>query len=219
MHYATRFAALALPASLVVALNCQPAVAYTFTFFDVSAYNSNTAIMDATLGVTGYTIEDFEDASLDSGIVVTGDVITVSHNNVNVAWDGTDSLRFGGDPITVTLPIAAGSVGFAISEVNNDCASCTLAINGGTPISLPTLTGFDAAFNDADATRNIYIRIEPEGSDAAISSFAFDPSEGTTIDHIAFSAGASGTPEPSALVLSMLGLVALPMKRRRRRRS
>ena len=78
-------------------------------FFSGSVYNPiNTAAMDATLGVTGYTIDNFETTTLLSGLTITlsGGVTTTTWaslpatfdqgfcpGNLTVgAWDGTHTV-------------------------------------------------------------------------------------------------------------------------------
>ena len=75
------------------------------SFFAPSSYNSNTAAMNSTLGITGFTIEDFEDTTLLSGLSIrhsggqfpspvtwTSLPATFDQNShfstVNNAWDG-----------------------------------------------------------------------------------------------------------------------------------
>ena len=77
------------------------------TFFAPSSYNSNTATMNTTLGITGYTIEDFEDTTLLSGlsirhsggqfaVPVTWTSLPATFDpstfpvSVNNAWDGNN---------------------------------------------------------------------------------------------------------------------------------
>ena len=43
----------------------------SLNFFPVSAFNANTSTMDATLGVSGFTIDNFETTSLIPGLSIT----------------------------------------------------------------------------------------------------------------------------------------------------
>ena len=40
-------------------------------FFPASDFNANTSVMDAALGITGYTIDTFEQTPLISGLTIT----------------------------------------------------------------------------------------------------------------------------------------------------
>ena len=67
----SRFALSVLAAVLAVVVSAGPANAITLTFFPASAYNSNTSIMDATLGLAGFTIDDFETLPFIPGLTLT----------------------------------------------------------------------------------------------------------------------------------------------------
>lgn len=68
--FARRNLVALLTAAVLIAAS--PAQAgYTVTVFPISTYSANTAAMDATLGITGYVIEDFEDATFVPGMSVT----------------------------------------------------------------------------------------------------------------------------------------------------
>jgi hypothetical protein len=91
-------------------LNVQRANAdIQLNFFPVSDYNTNTATMDATLGITGYTIDSFESTTLIPNLSVTlsGGVTTTTYTGslpnvfnentcpgltTNAAWDGVNTL-------------------------------------------------------------------------------------------------------------------------------
>jgi hypothetical protein len=64
---------------------------YIVTTFSGSAYNSNGAVMDATLGITGYTIEGFESKTLTSGLSITfsGNIPTVTLTSLPNLFDPT----------------------------------------------------------------------------------------------------------------------------------
>lgn len=78
--------------------------AIVVTFVPASAFNANTAVMDAALGISGSIIEDFEDTTLINGLSIrlSGGVATTVWNSLpNLsnaatcgsngigAWDGT----------------------------------------------------------------------------------------------------------------------------------
>lgn len=86
-------------------LSFQAHAGIILNFFPVTDYNANSAIMDATLGTTGYTIVNFETTTLIPGvtIVLTGGVPTTTFAALpalldqgacpgltdNSSWDGT----------------------------------------------------------------------------------------------------------------------------------
>lgn len=43
----------------------------TLTFYPASTFNSNTSVMDAALGITGYSIDNFESTTLLPGLTIT----------------------------------------------------------------------------------------------------------------------------------------------------
>lgn len=51
--------------------SCQ--AGYVVTAFAGTVYSANTAAMDAALGISGYTIEDFEDTVLIPGLTISFD--------------------------------------------------------------------------------------------------------------------------------------------------
>lgn len=49
----------------------QSTMAVTLNFFSASTYSADTALMDQTLGINGFLIEDFEATSLLNGLSLT----------------------------------------------------------------------------------------------------------------------------------------------------
>jgi len=116
------------------------------TFFPGSDFNSNTAAMDATLGITGYQIDGFESTTLLPGLTISlsggvpsttwtslpalfdGD--TFSSFTQNQSWDGTHEVgnATGNLPNSITTPsnianlitfnYAAGALSFGIGLSN-----------------------------------------------------------------------------------------------------
>ncbi len=107
--------------------------------FSTSSYNSDTAAMDSTLGITGYTIEDFEDTTLVSGLSVKLDFRSPSPNSETTwttlpgtptslgvdPWDGShslastldngDTLNNRAQAVTFLFDSGASSVGIGLS--------------------------------------------------------------------------------------------------------
>ena len=77
-------------------------------FFPVSAFNANTATMDATLGTTGFTVDTFETTTLIPGLTITLsggvplttltslpallDTSVCGSLSANSQWDGADAV-------------------------------------------------------------------------------------------------------------------------------
>jgi len=92
-------------ATAVLDLRPAPNGSVTATFFPATDYNANTAAMDATLGITGYTVDTFETTDLIPGLTIqlSGAVPTTNWTSLpnlfdentcpplhqNQAWDGT----------------------------------------------------------------------------------------------------------------------------------
>lgn len=117
------FAFMVIPAAIHVA-----AAAPILTFFPNTAYNPNTAVMDATLGTTGRLTDNFETTTLLPGltIVLSGGVATTTESTLpalfngdsfssftaNQFWDGTHtaSNAIGNLPNSVTNPTNLGNL-------------------------------------------------------------------------------------------------------------
>lgn len=151
------FLSLILPAVFCLAAST-PAGAYTLNHFAGTVYDPNTAAMDAALGITGYTIEDFEDVNLVVDLSIefanpNAGPISVLPNLYNVdtspfpenEWDGTHALvntptnqawSIVGESnlaLTTTFHIAGGASAFGIGLSNFQPESLidhTIQING-----------------------------------------------------------------------------------------
>jgi hypothetical protein len=109
------------------------------TWFPASSFNSNTAAMDATLGITGYLEDTFETTTLIPGLSITlsGSVPSTTWNalpstfnpitqgdgfETNTQWDGTDVVDNGTNnqlhnnpwASVITFNYAAGATSFGI---------------------------------------------------------------------------------------------------------
>lgn len=121
------------------------AASISLTFFPSSMYNANTAVMDGALGITGYTIDTFEQTSLLPGLTVTlsgGVPVTTWSALPNLldesscgglsaaAWDGThyasnlttNQLSNCNSPAniasSITFDYAPGTTSFAVGLSN-----------------------------------------------------------------------------------------------------
>jgi len=116
---------LTFTAAVLLALAATQAdAAILLTWFPASDYNSNTSAMNATLGITGDTIDTFETTTLIPGLTITlsGGVTTTTwtslpnlNNSTSLscnigAWDGTDVAS---NEIANQLSSCSQSTGFA----------------------------------------------------------------------------------------------------------
>jgi len=103
-----RLAVFGLMSFWLAAMQGNARASIVLTFFPVSDFNPNSALMDATLGLTGYTIDGFESTTLISGLTISlsGGVPSTTLTSLpnlfnentcgnltqNAAWDGTDTV-------------------------------------------------------------------------------------------------------------------------------
>ena len=210
--------------SLMMVCMGTTAGAYDITAFDPSVYDGDTAVMDAALGITGYTIEDFEDGTLVPDLTLTGfGFFSFPEGGGSEVWDGSNLARFYGIPeanpgaLNFNVDGGAGSVGIGLSSVDQPFvggAANRLRINGGPWIDIDDTT-FPNLPKALDQ-RHGYLRIDQGPGDAPITIVEIaDPSDETLkMDHVAF----KPVPEPSTCVLSAIGLVGLGLVGWRRRR-
>jgi hypothetical protein len=178
MNYWNAFAAL------LFAIAPVRGEAYVISGFGPSSYDPDTAAMDATLGVLGFTIEDFEDAGLVPGLSVefthTGlgpmtslpglldsDPVFFRRDFPNHAWDGSHIL-YTPQPSDIVsaliIRIAGGarSFGIALSDYHPDTQ--LWAINGQLTGTVGQIPNFFAT----DTGRNGYLRIDASPGDTPI---------------------------------------------------
>jgi len=102
------FAFFGLMSVCLAAIQTNAQASIVLTFFPASDFNSNSALMDTTLGLTGYTIDGFESTTLISGLTISlsGGVPSTTWTSLpalfnentcpglttNAAWDGTDTV-------------------------------------------------------------------------------------------------------------------------------
>ena len=188
--------------------------AYTITTFAGSVYNTNTAVMDATLGIDdGFTVEDFEDSTLIEGLNVTftDGRTTPNLSTASYYWDGSQHLQnyTNGPWVGVTFSFDESVSVFAVGTSYFDTGNGTdyIYLNGSsTPLTnLQAHSGFVTG-----STRNLYIIIEA-GAGETIESVYF-PSSNSGSDRINFDhlAVKAAVPEPSSLFLLLtFGIISL----------
>lgn len=127
--------------------------AYIVTAFAGSVYSPNTAAMDAALGISGYTIEDFEDTVLISGLTISFNGLIPQDKSYTILpktfdsasdsqtannyWDGTKVLTNAGNGLngpflptastntTFTLATGAPVVGIGLANFQSALSSPT----------------------------------------------------------------------------------------------
>src|SRR5579875_3078899 len=100
---------LAVSVAFGVLFEAPLSAAPVVTVFPVSVYSSNTAAMDASLGITGFQIDEFESTALLAGVTLSmsGDAVTTPTTVTSLAnlysvgslavtandnWDGPNVL-------------------------------------------------------------------------------------------------------------------------------
>lgn len=191
------------------------ASAYTVTVFGPAVHDSDTAAMDAVLGVSGALIEDFEDLTLIPGLTEahgTGNLTLPSPGSSS--WDGGNLISIQNAPILFTYAPGATTFGVGISGDQLLAGSVgpeTFRINGDVALTFDLA---DFAEYQVGPLRNGYIRIDAELGDLPITSVLFtSPDSGDTVsfDHLAL----VQVPEPGTLALLAGALLALSAARRR----
>lgn len=202
------------------------AYALQFTTYSPSVYNTDTAVMDASLGLTDMVIEDFEDVNLISGLSVSwgsGAPVTTLGGMIDqdgCEWDGIHALHnqlysemsFFYEPGTTVF-------GIGLSQFEADRqASVSVLVNGNVEI-FNIMT--DPNFRDADwgyPWRNLYLKIETDPGEI-ITAVGFDltpySTDGVFFDHIAV----DPVPEPATMLLLGSGLAGLAGIRRKFKKS
>jgi hypothetical protein len=176
--------------------------ALIFTYLPASTFNSNTATMDAALGVTGYAIENFETTALLSGLSITlsGNLATATYPPLpnlydvtldpfatNNEWAGTKvvtnlqgnqigtSQRW--DSITFTYAPRTTSFGIGLSNFQStNPAAPQFPITNHTlfvnGVAQGTLETLAGSNFTPGLVRNVYIRIDATGG-TVINSVGF----------------------------------------------
>jgi uncharacterized protein YjbI with pentapeptide repeats len=174
---------------------------FTVTSFDPTVVFSGTspaqqAALDAAVGITGYTIEDFEDLSFVPGLTVSGGVFGQSLNSAwpDAVWDGSstylDQALTGSG---VVFSIAGGTSSFGIGLGDIDVADVNLFVNGqdlGSIMALPNWRKL------GDNVRDVYLRVDAAPGEIITSvrieqGTASTFNDGIFFDHVAFDPGAT----------------------------
>ena len=216
---------------MLFAASAMPVQAFEITHFSGAIYSPDTSSMDTLLGITGYTIENFEDVVLVPGLSISYtnpnfgpvNVLPTVYNEaavgnyINNLWDGSHALvntpqnqewnqpgiGLGSlvDRITFHLDGGATSFGIGFGNFQSDLVDHELLVNGVSQVSAIETL---PGWISGINTRNGYIRIDAEPGEL-INSVSFDIGIGTRdgliFDRLAFT---TAVPEPS----SLLGVLA-----------
>jgi len=74
----------------LISESCQ--AGFVVTSFAGSSYSANTVAMDAALGISGYTVEDFEDTALISGLTISFEGLIPENKSGGRFTDGQQLL-------------------------------------------------------------------------------------------------------------------------------
>lgn len=220
--------------SAAVALAPAGASAYTLTTFGQAIYSADTAAMDAALGISGMSIEDFADTTLIPGLAIRfdnpngGPLTTLPANFTFLAeqaWDNPGAPSFlinrpdqlNQAPYSDTTFLVAGGTsrfGIGLSNFQTFLNEADLLVNGtnfGHVSALPNYV------DGGPTIKNLYLLVSADPGDAPITSVTFDnldTVDAHLFDHLAIDAAA--VPAPPAVWLLGTGLAALALRRGRR---
>jgi len=210
------------PAILIMSV-ASTASGFTITGFAPTVYDSNTAAMDAALGVTGHVVEDFEDLTFAPGLTIAYETHGIFPHDFDTTsdanWDTTRNLKvYGGTTSIVNtgprFSFAEGLSSFGIGIGNMTSTDWFIEVNATTTL-VTNIVGQVPNF-DSIGNRNVYLIIEPEAGETIDSVFIHRTPGGDRIhlDHLTFEVA---VPEPATAQLLVWGLIGLAIQGRRRR--
>lgn len=211
--------------------------AFNFTVFPAAQWG----VSDATLGVTGYTIEDFEDVNLAAGLQVSvaspnggygptstlpatfmpsqdlfGTAFTFGGGGV---WDGTRGIINTRTNQTFSYS-DGGSWGDLIFHFSAPARSVGFSVqqadlDGVFRINGVAITSFSSIGLPLNGLRQGYIRIDATGTDTISTLMIDNGTSGNFGDGLMIDHVAFN-PVPEPTTLAVLGAFALAARRRRR---
>jgi Putative Ig domain/Galactose oxidase, central domain/Kelch motif len=121
-------------ATAVLNIDAVPNAGIALHFFPNTAFNTDTAAMDATLGTTGYTIDSFETTALIPGLT-----IQLSGGVPTTTWTSLPNLLDGDVCPGLTSGQAWDGTNTSSNQISNQITGCT------EPSGLATLTTLNYA--------------------------------------------------------------------------
>ena len=215
---------------------------YTLTTWDpddvfVGADPASLVIFDATVGITDYAIESFEDPILMPGLTIEGgevattatvDPLHMSTEFPDSLWDYSTSLGLNVDAsltpgdVVFALPGGIRSFGIGIGDVESNVI---LLVNGQNFGFVRSLPNFKVTNNVPNQPRQIYIRIDSNEGFPDIAEVRFAQLGGGSGDILYFDrlaiSPASTVPIPGVGIMGGVGaavtMIAIGIAAMRRR--
>ena len=196
------FCVLAATCALTVAGFGDPAAAYQLTAFAPAVFDANAGNLpafDTAVGISGFTIEDFEDERLVAGVTVElemrpintvfpADLLVPFEEQPSPIWDG--SVAGIGNPnfsdVAFRFDCGATSVGIGVADVES---LLKLVINGGSQefeLHPVPPAGFVLHGVSPDQMKNGYLRVDVEPGNPPIEEIRFVQPAGGGPDAIYF---------------------------------
>jgi hypothetical protein len=141
-------------AALLSFIGINSAQAVSITFFPPTAFSSNPTILNQNVGITGYTIEDFEDTTLIPGLSInlSGDIpnttfTTLPNLSVPLAatWDGNHTLTNIPDNINKSLAVCLACAKLTTFNFSTGVTSVGIGLSGFQSLNPPPLIPGDVA--------------------------------------------------------------------------
>lgn len=220
----------------IVALGPAPGLAYTLTTFGQGIYDADTAAMDAALGITGMSIEDFSDTTLIPGLTISfenpagGPLATLPANFTFLAeqaWDNPGAPSFlinrpdqlNQAPYSDTTFIVSGGTtrfGIGLSNFQTFLNETDLLING---VNFGRVSALPNYVDGGPTIKNLYLLISADVGDSLITAVKFDnldTVDAHLFDHLAIDAAV--VPLPPAVWLLGTAVASVALRGRWRRK-
>lgn len=193
---------------------------FTYSMKNRTLYNPDQSVMNQNLGISGYSIEDFEDSIMQPGLSIlqvgtfdgfNAHPFTINSNPPTISigsvsnWDGKSYLINLPDTVSYryrtmfNLPEHVSSFGIGLSDFD---ALYSVYVNGNLLIKyIHTVPGFTSTYG----SRNGYLLINSENNEY-INTVEFRQYTVTnSIDCVEFDHLAFEVPEPATLFLLAVG--------------